>query len=416
MSQIIQSISPMEMWQKIRKAVIGLHKAESSQFVNLLDEAGFDKSRLPGTHWSSLSFDGQDLRSLNFLGATFEKCSFRGAQILGTNFDNACMIETDLTSASDWCEFVCNIYGQSGSDDFLDRVRMLRQMKSQNGIVAALDHSGGSTPKALAAYGIGPDSWSTDEEMFDRVHEMRKRIMTSPQFTNAHILAAIIFEQTMDRKIGDLYVSEFLWKERGIIPFLKIDRGLAPEANGVQKMNPIPSLQALLERAHGLGVFGTKMRSVIHSANFSGISGLVDQQFEYASQIKKYGLFPIIEPEVNITIEQKSDAENALLQLILERLGKLSVGEQVILKLTLPEEDGLYQPLMDHPNVLRVTALSGGYSKNEAIARLARNPGMIASFARALIEGLSSRQNAPEFDQHLSGTIKAIYEASASDL
>ncbi|QGG96128.1 fructose bisphosphate aldolase [Actinomarinicola tropica] len=292
--------------------------------------------------------------------------------------------------------------------------KMLQKVTNDAGFIAALDQSGGSTPKALKLYGIEEDAYSGDEEMFDLVHEMRTRIITSPAFTGERVLGAILFEMTMDREIGGKGSAEFLWEDKGVVPFLKIDKGLADEADGVQLMKPIPGLDDLLARANEHGVFGTKERSVIKLANESGIEAVVAQQFELGAQVIAAGLVPIIEPEVDIHSPEKAKAEELLRASILSHLSSVPDDAYVMLKLTLPEEDGFYQELVDHPRVLRVVALSGGYSREDANARLARNPGVIASFSRALTEGLTAQQSDDEFNATLDAAIGSIYEASTT--
>ena len=282
------------------------------------------------------------------------------------------------------------------------------KVKHGNGFIAALDQSGGSTPKALLLYGVGEDAYANDAEMFDRIHEMRSRIITSPSFTGERILGAILFEDTMERQIEGRDTPEYLWSVKGVVPFLKVDKGLADEAHGAQVMRPMPDLDALLRRAVTKGVFGTKMRSVIKLADQAGVAAVVDQQFEVGRQILAAGLVPIIEPEVDIHSPQKAPAEALLKTAILRHLDSLDSDQPVMLKLTLPDEDGFYGELVDHPRVLRVVALSGGYSRAEANERLARNKGVIASFSRALTEGLSAQQSDVEFD----AAIGAIVEAS----
>lgn len=289
---------------------------------------------------------------------------------------------------------------------------MLAKVASADGFIAALDQSGGSTPKALRLYGIAEDSYSGDDEMFDLVHQMRTRIITSPAFGGDRILGAILFEMTMDREIGGKGSAEYLWEEKGVVPFLKIDKGLEDEADGVQLMKPIPGLDELLARATTHGVFGTKERSVIKEANAAGVSAVVDQQFEVGAQVLAAGLVPIIEPEVDIHSPTKAEAESLLRDAILARLDTVPEGQSVMLKLTLPDEDGYFQPLVDHPKVLRVVALSGGYSREDANAKLARNPGVIASFSRALTEGLTAQQSDDEFNAALDASIGSIFEAS----
>ncbi len=287
------------------------------------------------------------------------------------------------------------------------------KVRTGQGFIAALDQSGGSTPKALQLYGVGDDAYSNDEEMFTRMHEMRSRIITSKSFNGDRVLGAILFENTMDRQIEGQDTSTFLWENKQVVPFLKVDKGLADEVDGAQVMKPMPDLDALLERAVAKGVFGTKMRSVIKSDG-AGVQAVVDQQFEVGAQIVAAGLVPIIEPEVDIHSADKAAAEASLKQAILGRLDALSPDDSVMLKLTLPEADGFYRELVEHPRVLRVVALSGGYPRDEANARLARNPGVIASFSRALTESLSFQQSDDEFDGALDEAIASIYEASIS--
>ena len=286
------------------------------------------------------------------------------------------------------------------------------KVKSRQGFIAALDQSGGSTPKALRAYGVEEHEYDGDVEMFDRIHEMRTRIMTSPAFTGDRVLGAILFEDTMDRSVEGKETSAYLWEEKGIVPFLKVDKGLDDEVDGVQVMKPIPGLDELLARAVSKGVFGTKMRSVVQEANANGVDAIVEQQFAVGKQIVGAGLVPILEPEVDIHSSTKAEAEALLRSGILARLDRLGTDEIVMLKLTLPEEDGFYQPLVDHPNVLAVVALSGGYSRDEANAKLSRNPGVIASFSRALSESLTAQQSAEEFDAALDEAVDSIYRAS----
>jgi len=290
--------------------------------------------------------------------------------------------------------------------------QQLDKVRDAKGFIAALDQSGGSTPKALQLYGVGPDAYSNDSEMFDRIHEMRSRIVTSPSFTGERILGAILFEDTMERQIDGRDTPDHLWSVKGVVPFLKVDKGLADEANGAQVMKPMPDLDALLARAVAKGVFGTKMRSVIKIADQAGVDAVVDQQFEVGRQILAAGLVPIIEPEIDIHSPSKAEAEGLLKTALLAQLDRLDDGQQVMLKLTLPERDDLYADLVAHPRVLRVVALSGGYSREEANERLARCRGVVASFSRALTEGLSADQTDDEFDVMLDGAIKAIYEAS----
>ena len=292
--------------------------------------------------------------------------------------------------------------------------RQTEQMTSGNGFVAALDQSGGSTPKALKLYGVEESAYGSETEMFDLIHQMRSRIVTAPAFDGNKVVGAILFEQTMDREIDGIPTAQYLWEKRSVVPFLKIDKGLADEADGVRLMKPMPDLDALLARAVEAGIFGTKMRSVIDSASASGIKSNVDQQFDIGLQVLSHGLMPIIEPEVTISIADKAEAEKLLLAEIARRLDALPADKQVMLKLTLPEEPNLYKPLVDHPRVMRVVALSGGYSREEANTRLSQNTGMIASFSRALTEGLSAQQSDAEFNDMISGTIDSIYEASVA--
>ena len=292
--------------------------------------------------------------------------------------------------------------------------QMIEQAAQKAGFVAALDQSGGSTPKALKLYGIGDDAWSSDEEMFGLIHDMRARIVKSPAFTGDKVMGAILFERTMDGEIDGIPTAQYLWEKRGVVPFLKVDKGLAEEANGVQLMNPMPDLDALLTRAAQKGIFGTKMRSVIHAANAEGIAANVAQQFEFGRQILGHGLIPIIEPEVNITIADKAAAEDILLAEITKQLDTVPADQQVMLKLSLPEKANQYKTLVDHQRVMRVVALSGGYSREEANRRLCENTGMIASFSRALTEGLSAEQSDDAFDQLLASTIDSIYDASCA--
>jgi fructose-bisphosphate aldolase, class I len=288
----------------------------------------------------------------------------------------------------------------------------LEKVRTGKGFIAALDQSGGSTPKALKLYGVGEDAYSDEAEMFDRIHEMRSRIITSPSFTGDRILGAILFEMTMDREVEGRGTSDYLWSVKGVVPFLKVDKGLADEVDGAQVMKPMPGLDELLARAVGKGVFGTKMRSVIKLADPAGVDAVVDQQFEVARQILAAGLVPIIEPEVDIHSPEKAEAEVLLKAALLRQTASLSADQLVMFKLTLPDEDGFYADLVGHPSVLRVVALSGGYSRDDANDRLARNQGVIASFSRALTEGLTAQQSDEEFDAALDASIKAIYEAS----
>lgn len=293
-------------------------------------------------------------------------------------------------------------------DDQLNKVR------TKKGFLAALDQSGGSTPKALRIYGIGEDAYDSEEEMFDLVHAMRTRIVTSPAFDGDRILGAILFENTLDRQICGKPSSRYLWEEKHVVPFLKVDKGLAAEADGVQLMKPIPKLSDLLDKAREQHVFGTKMRSVIKSADASGITANVAQQFEIARQILAAGLVPIIEPEVDIKAPDKAEAEALLRDHLLEHLGTLNPDQLVMFKLTLPEEPNYYRACQEHPNMLKVVALSGGYSREEANRRLAQNNGMVASFSRALTEGLSADQSDEEFNALLDASIQSIYDASCT--
>ena len=286
------------------------------------------------------------------------------------------------------------------------------KFRTQNGFIAALDQSGGSTPKALRLYGIAENAWSGEDEMYKLVHDMRTRIITSPAFNGNRILAAILFENTMDRDIEGRPTAEYLWDVKKVVPILKVDKGLADEANGVQLMKPMPDLDKLLARAKAKGIFGTKMRSVIKQANRGGIQAVVDQQFEVGRQIVDAGLVPIIEPEVDIKCPDKAAAESMLKAALMTALDKLPAGKLVMLKLTLPEQDDLYADCIRHPNVLKVVALSGGYSREEANSRLARQHGMVASFSRALTEGLSAQQSDTEFNAMLDAAIEGIYQAS----
>ena len=294
----------------------------------------------------------------------------------------------------------------------LGNADMARQMSQKAGFIAALDQSGGSTPKALRQYGIEEGAWSTDEEMYSLIHDMRARIIKSPAFTGEKVIGAILFERTMDAAIDGIATAEYLWTKRSVVPFLKVDKGLEAGRDGVQLMKPITGLEALLERAVAKGIFGTKMRSVIDAANPAGIAAIVAQQFEVGKQILSHGLMPIIEPEVTITITDKAEAEEILRAEILKHLDALPAGQQVMLKLTLPEKANFYKPLVDHPRVMRVVALSGGYSRDEACRKLGENTGIIASFSRALTEGLSARQSDADFDTALGHTVEAVCEAS----
>ncbi len=289
---------------------------------------------------------------------------------------------------------------------------MAAQAANKDGFIAALDQSGGSTPKALKLYGIGEGAWSNEAEMFDLIHAMRARIIKSPAFTGDKVMGAILFEQTMDRDIDGMPTAQYLWEKRGVVPFLKIDQGLQEAKDGVKLMKPMPKLDALLARAVAAGIFGTKERSVVDAANPAGIAAIVAQQFEVGRQVLAHGLMPILEPEVTISIADKAEAEDLLLAEILKHLDTLPEGKQVMLKLTLPTRANLYKPLVDHPRVMRVVALSGGYTRDEANAKLAENDGVIASFSRALTEGLSAQQSDAEFDAALAGAIDSIFEAS----
>ncbi len=290
----------------------------------------------------------------------------------------------------------------------------LEKIKNAPGFIAALDQSGGSTPNALGLYGITPDAWSNDEEMFDVVHQMRTRIMTSPAFGGDRILGAILFENTMDREVEGQSTAAYLWNVKNVVPFLKVDKGLADAVDGAQIMNPMPDLDALLEKARAAGIFGTKMRSVIKEANESGIKAVVAQQFDIGRRIVAAGLVPIIEPEVDINCPDKAAAEDILHAAIVDHLNGLDDDEIVMLKLTLPEKDGLYSDCIAHPNVARVVALSGGYSREEANDRLGRQHGMVASFSRALSEGLNAGQSDDEFNATLDASIASIAAASAT--
>jgi fructose-bisphosphate aldolase class I len=287
-----------------------------------------------------------------------------------------------------------------------------RKIKTQPGFLAALDQSGGSTPKALMAYGIAEGAWASEDQMFTLVHQMRARIITSPSFNGDRILGAILFEGTMDRDIEGQPTADYLWNKKRVVPFLKVDQGLVGESEGVQLMKPMPGLPALLDQARANGIFGTKMRSVISRANAAGVKTIVQQQFEVAAQILAAGLVPIIEPEVDIHCSDKAGAEALLKTAIDEKLDSLPATEKVMLKLTLPEQEDFYAEFVKHPKVLKVVALSGGYSLTEANRRLRNNHGVVASFSRALVEGLSARQTGAEFDAQLDSVIQSIYEAS----
>ncbi len=291
---------------------------------------------------------------------------------------------------------------------------MLERVRTGAGFIAALDQSGGSTPKALRLYSVEESEYSTEEEMFDLMHAMRSRIVTSPAFTGERVLGAILFEMTMDRRIEGMGSAEYLWKVKQVVPFLKVDKGLSDESDGVQLMKPMPQLDALCERAVAAGVFGTKMRSVILHADASGIDAIAAQQFEVGKQILGHGLVPIIEPEVDINSTTKAEAEALLQQSILAQLDALDADQHVMLKLTLPTVDDFYQPLARHSKVLRVVALSGGYSRDDANAKLARNHGIIASFSRALTEGLTAQMSDAEFDAALDAAIAGIFAASTT--
>ena len=294
----------------------------------------------------------------------------------------------------------------------MTRADQAEKMTSGPGFVAALDQSGGSTPKALKLYGIDENAYKNDDQMFDLIHQMRCRIMQSPAFDGNKVIGTILFENTMDREVAGKSAADFLWDERRIVPFLKVDKGLADENNGVQLMKPMPDLESLLERASAAGIFGTKMRSVINRADKKGIEENVSQQFEIGQTILGYGLVPIIEPEVNIKIEDKAEAEEILLENLIKHLDALQGEQKVMLKLTLPEKANLYSPAIDHAKVMRVVALSGGYTREESNLRLRSNLRMTASFSRALTEGLSAQQSDEMFNDTLSQTINDIYEAS----
>ncbi|AGP47718.1 fructose-bisphosphate aldolase [Psychrobacter sp. G] len=290
--------------------------------------------------------------------------------------------------------------------------KQLQRIKNGSGFIAALDQSGGSTPKALENYGVMGDTYDNDEAMFDQVHEMRARIMTCDCFDNERVLGAILFEDTMERAVSGKPTANYLWEDKQIVPFLKVDKGLAERMNGVQVMRPMPNLDLLLDKAKNYPVFGTKMRSVIYEPSVDGIELVVQQQFDVAKQILSKGLMPIVEPEIDINSEKKHDCELILKTSILHNLDRLNDEQQVMLKLTLPEEAGFYQELIDHPKVLKVVALSGGYSRTDACAKLKQNPGMIASFSRAFTEGLSKQQSDQEFADTINTSIDEIYQAS----
>jgi fructose-bisphosphate aldolase class I len=289
---------------------------------------------------------------------------------------------------------------------------MLQQIKSGKGFIAALDQSGGSTPKVLGLYGVSESQYSNEAEMFDRMHEMRSRLIKSPAFNGNRVIGAILFEMTMERSIDGIGTAEYLWSKKKVVPFLKVDNGLADEANDVQLMKPIPELGARIAAANKHGVFGTKMRSVINLANHAGIDEIVKQQFEVGKEIIAGGLVPIIEPEVNIKSSQKAEAEDYLKKQLIEFANSLNGDQNIMLKLSLPTKANLYKELVDHPRVVRVVALSGGYSRDEANKLLAENTGVIASFSRALAEGLTAQQSEAEFDAMLDSTIQSIYDAS----
>lgn len=290
--------------------------------------------------------------------------------------------------------------------------QQFEKVANAEGFIAALDQSGGSTPKALRLYGVDESSYSGDEEMFSLVHQMRTRIITSPAFDGRRILGAILFENTLDRDIEGQSSASYLWEQKNIVPFLKVDKGLMDEADNVQLMKPMPDLAAVLEKAKSQGVFGTKMRSVIKGANAEGIARVVDQQFEVGKQIVAAGLIPIIEPEIDIRSTTKAESEALLKIELLKHLDALQPDQKVMLKLTLPEQTDFYKECIEHPNVVRVVALSGGYSRNEANSRLVQNTGLIASFSRALTEGLSAQQSAAEFNAALDASIESIFQAS----
>jgi len=290
----------------------------------------------------------------------------------------------------------------------------LTKVRDGKGFIAALDQSGGSTPKALKLYGLGPDAYANEDEMFERIHEMRTRIITSPSFGGDRVIGAILFEKTMDGSVEGRGTADYLWSVKQVVPFLKVDKGLAEEDAGVQMMKPMPGLDALLVRAREKGVFGTKMRSVIKMADEGGVSAIVDQQFDIGEQILGHGLVPIIEPEVDIHSPQKAEAEELLRASIEARLDALSPDQNVMLKLTLPSVDDFYEVFVRHPRVIRVVALSGGYSRDEANALLARNHGVVASFSRALTEGLTAQQSDADFNAALGASIGSIYDASVT--
>jgi fructose-bisphosphate aldolase class I len=292
--------------------------------------------------------------------------------------------------------------------------QQLDKIRNEPGFIAALDQSGGSTPKALANYGIGSDAYSNDDEMFNVVHSMRSRIVTSPAFNGNRIMGAILFENTMDREVEGQGTADYLWNVKRVVPFLKVDKGLADEINGVQIMKPMPDLGELLQKARQKNIFGTKMRSVIKTDNAEGVEAVVDQQFAIGRQIVDAGLVPIIEPEVDINSPQKAASEDLLVVSLLKHLDQLEEGQLVMLKLTLPEQDNFYARCIEHPNVLKVVALSGGYSRQEANQRLSNQNGMVASFSRALSEGLSAQQSEDEFNSVLDASIESIVQASST--
>ena len=290
--------------------------------------------------------------------------------------------------------------------------KQLERIQNDKGFIAALDQSGGSTPKALMGYGVLEDKYKNDEEMFDLVHKMRTRIITSKGFDSEHILAAILFEQTMNSKIEGIFTADYLWEKKNIVPILKVDKGLADQCQGVQLMKPITGLDEILDKAIEKNIFGTKMRSVIKEANEEGIKKVVAQQFDYGKKIIEKGLVPILEPEVDITSADKEKSEELMKIEILKHLDNLSKDQSIMLKLSIPTKDDFFSELIDHPQVIRVVALSGGYSKDDAVEKLERNPGLIASFSRALVEGLSANQTDEEFDNMLGDSIVKIYNAS----
>jgi len=290
----------------------------------------------------------------------------------------------------------------------------LHKIRAGDGFIAALDQSGGSTPKALRLYGVEADTYANDTEMFERIHEMRSRIIASPAFSGRRIIGAILFERTMDGTIEGRQTADYLWSVKQVVPFLKVDKGLADEAHGVQMMKPMPDLGDLMARGKDKGVFGTKMRSFIRQADEGGVAAIVDQQFEIGAQILAQGLMPILEPEVDIRSPEKARAEALLRERLLAALDALAPDQQVMLKLTLPTEDDFYRVCVDHPRVLKVVALSGGYSRQEANDLLARNPGVVASFSRALSEGLTAQQSDEEFNSALDASVQSIYEASVA--